>query len=426
MSRDSQNRRPCSPQADVFVSAERLGGRPAIRSTTRFWHNSDGRPAKAIAVWCHGYGHHSRGGVVMRLASELGARGIAVVTFDCEGNGTSSGTRGLTLSFDRLSEQAAAALEFARDRLREDLGPAAAAAAPAFLVGESMGGALAVNTALEDQSLWSGVALVAPMCGIDPKLMPPAVLVAALRGVASCCPGLAAVPTADHLPHCFRCDADTLIPLARSDPMRYTGLTRLGTGLSMLGVMDRLHGRAPALRLPLFVLHGTADAVTAPAVSMAFWEACGSEDKTYVRLQGAWHVLWVDDYAVRVAALDALSAWITARAEGEDDGGPAARVVEAEAEDRAWIPGPRERPRPRDGAEAWWTVAPGSAAPGAPSVPLRATVTMRVVDGPPLPASWARAAAASAAAIAPADAAAGPKDDARVATTVSPRPVASR
>jgi alpha-beta hydrolase superfamily lysophospholipase len=41
-----------------------------------------------------------------------------------------------------------------------------------FLIAESLGGAVALHASLKDSKAFDGVILMAPMCGIDPSIIP--------------------------------------------------------------------------------------------------------------------------------------------------------------------------------------------------------------------------------------------------------------
>jgi len=49
---------------------------------------------------------------------------------------------------------------------------------------------------------------------------------------------------------------------------------------------------APAIKLPLLVLHGDADVLTSPAGSQALIDAAGSADKTLKLYPGLYHEIF--------------------------------------------------------------------------------------------------------------------------------------
>jgi alpha-beta hydrolase superfamily lysophospholipase len=65
---------------------------------------------------------------------------------------------------------------------------------PFFVMGESMGGAVAILAAHTRAFPFDGVVLRAPMCGIDEGLVPPSCVVAVLDRMGRCCPAAPIVP----------------------------------------------------------------------------------------------------------------------------------------------------------------------------------------------------------------------------------------
>ncbi|MBX5465506.1 MAG: alpha/beta fold hydrolase, partial [Clostridia bacterium] len=110
----------------------------------RRWQGRGGRRGDILLL--HGAGAH--GGLYEPLAAELATRGWSVWLPDLRGHGASGGRRGDVERFE----------VYARD-----LAPLAGRlAAPRFLWGESMGGLVALELALEQPGEWSGLVLSAP------------------------------------------------------------------------------------------------------------------------------------------------------------------------------------------------------------------------------------------------------------------------
>jgi alpha-beta hydrolase superfamily lysophospholipase len=81
----------------------------------------------------------------------------------------------------------------------------------------------------------------------------------------------------------------------------------------LLNAMARIHAGADALRLPLYVFHGTADRLTSPRGSVMLYLRARSTDKTLK--------LWPDDRHELFNELDAaaviafLGDWLDQRTE---------------------------------------------------------------------------------------------------------------
>ncbi|CAN6471219.1 unnamed protein product [Victoria cruziana] len=116
------------------------------------------REPKGLVFLCHGYAMEcsiSMKGTATRLAEA----GLAVYGIDYEGHGKSSGLQGYVSSFDQVVGDccdffsAVAGKKENRDRMR-------------FLLGESMGGAVALLVHKRQPLFWDGAILVAPMCKV--------------------------------------------------------------------------------------------------------------------------------------------------------------------------------------------------------------------------------------------------------------------
>ncbi|KAK9063088.1 hypothetical protein SSX86_016958 [Deinandra increscens subsp. villosa] len=76
-----------------------------------------------------------------------------------------------------------------------------------------------------------------------------------------------------------------------SDPLVYTGSIRVRTGNEILRITSYLQQNSRKLKVPFFVLHGTADTVTDPEASLKLYEEASSEDKSIKLLPGYLHDL---------------------------------------------------------------------------------------------------------------------------------------
>ena len=121
-----------------------------------------GDQSRGVILAVHGLGDHS--GRFASIAQQLIARDWALFAFDLEGHGRSPGKRGHIRSYDGLLSDIA----HARTNVGEHLPNV-----PQVLMGQSMGGNLALNYALRQNEFdqvhkaLSGLALVSPM------LLPP-------------------------------------------------------------------------------------------------------------------------------------------------------------------------------------------------------------------------------------------------------------
>jgi alpha-beta hydrolase superfamily lysophospholipase len=74
---------------------------------------------------------------------------------------------------------------------------------------------------------------------------------------------------------------------------------------------ERLMKEFPLLKLPVLIMHGTADKVTRPDGSQQFFDTVGSTDKTLKLYDGHAHDLLND--VGREQVMGDIRAWISAR-----------------------------------------------------------------------------------------------------------------
>jgi alpha-beta hydrolase superfamily lysophospholipase len=115
----------------------------------RFWQ---ARHPRAVLLLLHGACDYS--GAFDEIAPRLARRGFTCLAYDQRGFGATE-SRGTWTSQDRMVDDVADAIGFLRTRAGADL--------PLFIIGESMGGAVAVHAAAKFPNLdLSGLVLVAP------------------------------------------------------------------------------------------------------------------------------------------------------------------------------------------------------------------------------------------------------------------------
>ena len=251
---------------------------------------NEGGGIVAVALLLHGLGAHTNRKSYAALAANLATRGIAVVMYDMEGHGRSGGLQSYIPDAAKLVDDAALLLELITHAAddggdEENIGLPAATRArlaqvPLFVIGQSMGGALALQLGLrlqqqqqQQQQADAASAAVRNYCG--------AVL---------CCPALvAALPPAPIfyflsyvIAPLFRktrmpaaLDATTELSdiwvrqediakvtadggpggLASGAPMRF------GTATALLAMLSTIQDDIPRVNFPFLVLHDPSDKV---------------------------------------------------------------------------------------------------------------------------------------------------------------------
>ncbi|KAL3522227.1 hypothetical protein ACH5RR_015061 [Cinchona calisaya] len=249
---------------------------------TKSWLPSDTNPPKGIIFMVHGYGNDISW-TFQATPIFLAQNGYACFSLDLEGHGKSQGLKAYVPNVDFLLDDCLSFFQFilSQNPTFQNL--------PKILYGESMGGAICLLIHFKIQTLFNGAILIAPMCKISEKVRPKWPIPEILTVLARFAPTLPIVPTADLLEKSVKVPEKRIT--AALNPSRYKGKPRLGTVLELLRVTDSINGRLSDVNLPFLVLHGSADVVTDPQVSMELYELAKSKDKTIKIYDGMLHSL---------------------------------------------------------------------------------------------------------------------------------------
>lgn len=246
----------------------------------RVW---DADAPRADAVIAHGYAEH--GGRYDHVARSLNEVGVTVWVVDHRGHGNSVGERGdfggwesVVADFDLLVDLAA---EEGGDR-------------PRYLIGHSLGGAIAVAYTLAHQDRLTGLSLSAPAIVIPPDLL-----------------ALADLDEIPDLPLADVVSTDPEVVQAyKDDPLVYQGPMPRGFISAMATVHD-LVARLPEITIPVQIMHGAGDLIV-PADAYKAVVAGVSSDDVVARLwPGLYHEIYNEPTAG--AVVGALVSWIAAR-----------------------------------------------------------------------------------------------------------------
>lgn len=278
------------------------GTRPSVTGATlqTVEYLPDG-PTRAALCFHHGLQEHCRryDGVFSSLADS----GIAVFSYDAFGHGKSGGDRALVSRFSDLVDDFAAAGAAAA-------GHPTAAGVPRFIGGHSLGGLVAVVTALRDQTAWAGLLVSGPALDVE---WTPVLRVQAAVGslLAALVPRARIVPATD--PVNMNRDPARVKEYVE-DPLNTVGPVAVRTANESLRAFRALAKRHGEVTLPLYAHHGTSDRVTSFPATQAFVVAVASADKTMVPVEGGYHEVLFEDCGPELTA--GMAAWILDRSGG--------------------------------------------------------------------------------------------------------------
>jgi acylglycerol lipase len=253
------------------------------------WLPTSGRP-RAVIVNLHGLGDHS--GLYPNLSAHFPARGMGLYAYDMRGNGRSPGQRAYVRGWHEYRADLHAFLNLVR-QWEVDV--------PLFLLGNSLGGLVVLEYALQYPEGLAGVIAVAAPLG---ELGVPPILMALGRLMSRALPrfslqvgmdlsGLARDPS--------------VVETVLADPLFHRrGTARLSTEVTQ--AISRVQAQAPSFRVPLLVLHGSADRMVPPDGSRRFFANLRHPDREFREYPGAYHGLFADLNYREV--LEDLERWI--------------------------------------------------------------------------------------------------------------------
>lgn len=264
------------------------------------------RPIKALVIICHGYAVECS--VTMRgTGVRLAQAGYAVHGMDYEGHGRSGGLRGYVPSFDVLLGDCDAHFTSVVAAHGEEQQP------PRFLLGESMGGAVALLLHRARPDYWTGAVLVAPMCKITDEMKPCPAVIKVLDTLIRLIPTWKIVPTRNVIGAAYRTQAKR--DEIRRNPYCYKSRPRLKTAHELLRISLRVESEVlTQVTLPFLVVHGGGDRVTDPEVSRLLCREAPSTDKTLKLYPGMWHALTSGESPENIDLVFAdIIAWLDQR-----------------------------------------------------------------------------------------------------------------
>lgn len=252
-----------------------------------------GAPVGRLVV-VHGLKDHS--GRYGALGDRLNLEGFEVVAADLRGHGRSGGPRQWVRRFDDYVDDL--------DRVVRELAPPDGPRR--FVLGHSMGGAIALRWVLERQPEIAGLALSGA------ALRPPPTVGTGVRAVTRFLGRVAPHAAVFRLPwEDFSRDGAAVEALSH-DPLVASPNAPARTAAELLRSMAWAAPRFGRVRLPLLALHGTDDRLTDPSGSEALVAAAASADKQFRPYPGLFHDLWHEPE--HEVVLGDLAGWLRDRA----------------------------------------------------------------------------------------------------------------
>jgi len=240
---------------------------------------------RAVLLVAHGAGEHSAR--YQPLALFFTGYNYAVAALDHNGHGYSEGRPGHVNAFgDYLHDLAM----FHRQLATRFPG------VPMFLLGHSMGGLITSNYLLRHQEDFVGGILSGPAIKTD--LQPGRVQMLLLRLLALLTPRLGMLKlNAQGVSR----DPEVVRKYVE-DPLVFHGKMSARMLRELFAGMGAIQAGAANITLPMLLLHGGADVMTAPEGSRFLYEHIGSSDKTLTIYPGLYHEIFNEPESAEVLA----------------------------------------------------------------------------------------------------------------------------
>lgn len=218
---------------------------------------------QAIVLIVHGLAEHI--GRYAHVADAFVKQGYAAYGIDHRGHGKSPGLRAYFENFDQPVEDL--------KRYFDDI-QAEHAGKKIFLYGHSLGSLLALEFTLRYQNPVAGLVVSGSTLGVETTQPAPLLVVsAALNRLV---PTLGTV----YLDSRALSHDPAVVTAYDADPLVYRGNVRARMGYSIVDVSRKVRNRLSELKLPVLILHGSADRICPVIGSQMVFDGVGSTDKT--------------------------------------------------------------------------------------------------------------------------------------------------
>lgn len=248
-------------------------------------------PAHAVILLVHGYDEHS--GRYPYFAEHCVKRGFAVHTLDHWGHGKSVGTNGFVPDFSVYHD--------GLDTLIQQM-PAEQQALPLILVGHSLGGLISATYLLKNQHRFAAAVLSGP--AIKAAEEPSSFTKGLSKFLSKAAPKMGVLGLdSNGVSRDPKVVADYL-----ADPL--VSGTKISARLAaeMMTNMELVQNQAGKITLPILLLHGGKDSLTAPEGSIFLHEHVGSDEKMLKIYPELFHEIFNEPE--KDAVLTDMTDWI--------------------------------------------------------------------------------------------------------------------
>lgn len=235
------------------------------------------------------------------ICKKMAKNGYCVYTLDYEGHGKSDGLWVYISDFSLIENDVSDFIIQIINKEYCDL--------KTFLIGDSMGGAVAINVMKKQKNLSSGCILIAPMIKISENAKPSKYIHNFLIYLCDYIPTFPILPN-NNVPE------SGFHPLVSrrviySNPLIYDQKPRLKTALELYKVSCEIEENLDKIDFPYIVIHGLQDKLTDCSHSKFLYNSSKSKDKTIKIYDEGYHCLL--DGPFKDLVYDDILVWLNNR-----------------------------------------------------------------------------------------------------------------
>jgi alpha-beta hydrolase superfamily lysophospholipase len=261
------------------------------------------------SILIHLHGLHSHFQFVYNCQDEFNYRikyfekaNILSYALEFVGHGKSDGLKGYIDNFNSLISNVSKLVELITCKHKN---------IPIFILGESMGGAVAIKFSILHRSI-KGLVLLAPMCGIAKELTPTNTSINLLIKLSNYIPKWKMLSSEKVKKSCSK--EYTLAK--QKNKYQCKGKVRMATARECYYACKWVEQNSKDFTYPILIIHSKQDKITSINSSINFIEECSSSDKEIFSLDSMNHALLVpfneNDYYPDVI-LSKITNWINDR-----------------------------------------------------------------------------------------------------------------
>jgi len=246
---------------------------------------------RALLLVAHGLAEHS--GRYLNLVNHFVPQGYAVYSFDYRGHGKSPGLPGYIERFSYYINDLQAFGDMVRKKHKDT---------KFFLLGHSMGSTIAITYATQHQSGLDGLLVSGATLQAGASVSPVMIMAAKILSRLLPKTGLDVIDAT-----AISRDQDVVAAYV-NDPLVYRGKIRARLGAEFIKAIQKLPPQMAKIKLPILIMHGTADRLSEPSGSQLLYQRVSSRDKTLKLYDGFYHEIFNEPGRQQVFA--DIEAWL--------------------------------------------------------------------------------------------------------------------